>query len=72
MPYPRAPYYVLVCVAVILIGFWPSYFAPWSTVPWQFHAHGIAAHTLQHAHLRRGLVARTGQAQINALAQRQA
>ena len=43
MPYPRAPYYVLVCVAVIVAGFWPTYFAKWSTVPWQFHAHGIAA-----------------------------
>jgi hypothetical protein len=43
MPYPRAPYYVLLCMAVIVAGFWPSYFALWSTVPWQFHAHGVAA-----------------------------
>ena len=43
MPYRHAPYYVLVCVAVILAGFWPSYFAKWGNVPWQFHAHGIAA-----------------------------
>ena len=43
MPYPRAPYYVLACIAVILAGFWPTYFAQWGSVPWQFHAHGIAA-----------------------------
>jgi hypothetical protein len=30
-------------IAVILIGFWPSYFAAGTPVPWQFHAHGMAA-----------------------------
>lgn len=43
MPYPRAHYYVLACMAVIVAGFWPSYFAQWTAVPWQFHAHGVAA-----------------------------
>ncbi len=43
MPYKHAPYYVLVVIAVILAGFWPSYFAAWGSVPWQFHAHGVAA-----------------------------
>ena len=43
MPYPRAPYYVLVCMAVIVAGFWSSYFVQWGSVPWQFHAHGVAA-----------------------------
>jgi hypothetical protein len=43
MPYPRAHYYVLVVIAVIVAGFWPSYFGVWGTVPWQFHAHGVAA-----------------------------
>jgi hypothetical protein len=43
MPYRNAPYYVLVCIAVIVAGFWPSYFAAEGVVPWQFHAHGIAA-----------------------------
>jgi hypothetical protein len=43
MPYRHAPYYVLVCIAVIVAGFWPSYFAKWGSVPWQFHAHGVAA-----------------------------
>ena len=43
MPYPRAHYYVLVVVAVIIAGFWPSYFSVWGHVPWQFHAHGVAA-----------------------------
>ena len=43
MPYPRAHYYVLVVMGVIAAGFWPSYFAVWGAVPWQFHAHGVAA-----------------------------
>ena len=43
MPYPRAHYYVLAVIAVIIAGFWPSYFGVWGTVPWQFHAHGVAA-----------------------------
>ena len=43
MPYRNAPYFVLFCIAVIVAGFWPSYFAKWGAVPWQFHAHGIAA-----------------------------
>ena len=43
MPYPRAHVYVLIVIAVIAVGFWPSYFAPFGTVPWQFHAHGVAA-----------------------------
>ncbi|HEU5286061.1 MAG TPA: hypothetical protein VFU20_06065 [Sphingomicrobium sp.] len=43
MPYRHAPYYVLFVIAVIALGFWPSYFAKWGSVPWQFHAHGVAA-----------------------------
>ena len=43
MPYPRAHYYVLGVMAVIVAGFWPSYFGVWGNVPWQFHAHGVAA-----------------------------
>lgn len=43
MPYRHAPYYILAVMAVIVAGFWPSYFAVWGEVPWQFHAHGIAA-----------------------------
>jgi hypothetical protein len=43
MPYRHAHYYVLVVIAVIVAGFWPSYFAASDSVPWQFHAHGIAA-----------------------------
>ena len=43
MPYRHAHYYVLLCMAVIVTGFWPSYFLPFATVPWQFHAHGVAA-----------------------------
>jgi hypothetical protein len=43
MPYPRAHYYVAIVMAVIVAGFWPSYFSVWGSVPWQFHAHGVAA-----------------------------
>ena len=43
MPYAQAPYYILVCIAVIVAGFWESYFAKSGDVPWQFHAHGVAA-----------------------------
>jgi hypothetical protein len=43
MPYRHAPYYLVGCIAVIIAGFWPSYFSVWTNVPWQFHAHGIAA-----------------------------
>jgi len=43
MPYRHAPYYMFAVMAVIVAGFWPSYFSVWGTVPWQFHAHGIAA-----------------------------
>jgi hypothetical protein len=43
MPYRHAPYYMLVVIGVIVAGFWPSYFSIWGAVPWQFHAHGVAA-----------------------------
>jgi len=43
VPYRNAPYYVLFVLAVIGVGFWPSYFTKWTDVPWQFHAHGVAA-----------------------------
>jgi hypothetical protein len=43
MPYPRAHFYVLAVIGVIVAGFWPTYFAASNTVPWQFHAHGMAA-----------------------------
>ena len=43
MPYRHAHFYVLAVMAVIVAGFWPSYFAVWGNVPWQFHAHGVAA-----------------------------
>jgi hypothetical protein len=33
----------LICIAVIIAGFWESYFSAWGQVPWQFHAHGVAA-----------------------------
>ncbi|QNN64607.1 hypothetical protein H9L12_09925 [Sphingomonas rhizophila] len=43
MPYPRAHYYVLFVIAVIVAGFWTSYFSVFGVSPWQFHAHGMAA-----------------------------
>lgn len=43
MPYERARYYMFGVIGVIIVGFWPSYFSVVTNVPWQFHAHGIAA-----------------------------
>ncbi len=43
MPFRHAHYYVLFVLAVIGLGFWPSYFSTIGHVPWQFHAHGVAA-----------------------------
>lgn len=43
MPYAQARYWMLGVIAVILVGFWPSYWATVTDVPWQFHAHGVAA-----------------------------
>lgn len=43
MPYRSAPYWLLLTIVVIAVGFWPSYFAKAASVPWQFHAHGVAA-----------------------------
>ncbi len=43
MPYRTARYYILFVIAVILLGFWGSYFAMLTNVPWQFHVHGIAS-----------------------------
>jgi hypothetical protein len=43
MPYREARYAMLLVIGVLIAGFWPSYFAVVPTVPWQFHAHGVAA-----------------------------
>jgi hypothetical protein len=43
MPYPRAHYYVLGVIAVIIAGFWPSYWAVLGTSRWQFHLHGAVS-----------------------------
>jgi hypothetical protein len=43
MPYSNARYYVVIVIGVIILGFWPSYFSVVTNVPWQFHAHGVAA-----------------------------
>ena len=43
MPYPRAYLYMFGVIAVIVVGFWPSYFAVAGNLPWQFHTHGVAA-----------------------------
>ena len=40
MPYRNAPYYVAVVIAVILLGFGPSYWSVLPTSRWQFHLHG--------------------------------
>lgn len=43
MPYSNARYWMLLVIAVIIVGFWPSYWSTIGNVPWQFHAHGAAA-----------------------------
>lgn len=43
MPYRNAHWYVLLVMAVIVAGFWETYFQVWNEVPWQFHAHAVAA-----------------------------
>ncbi len=43
MPYRHAYLYVLFVLVVIGLGFWPSYWSTIGKVPWQFHAHGVAA-----------------------------
>ena len=43
MPYPRAHFYVLLVIVVIVAGFWESYFSTFAQGPWQFHAHGVGA-----------------------------
>lgn len=41
MPYRSAPYWVAGVIAVILAGFWPSYWSTFGTSRWQFHLHGV-------------------------------
>ena len=43
MPYKHAPYYVAAVIAVIILGFWPSYWSVLGTSRWQFHLHGAAS-----------------------------
>lgn len=43
MPYRQAHWWVLACLGVILLGFWPSYWSVVGTSPWEFHLHGIVA-----------------------------
>lgn len=40
MPYRSAPYWVAGVIAVILSGFWPSYWSVLGGSRWQFHLHG--------------------------------
>lgn len=43
MPYRHAHWWVLLVIAVILGGFWPSYWSTITTSRWQFHLHGLIA-----------------------------
>lgn len=43
MPYRNAHWWVLLVVAVIIVGFWPSYWSSFGTSQWQFHLHGVIA-----------------------------
>jgi hypothetical protein len=43
MPYRNAPYYVAFVIAVIAVGFWPSYWSVLGGSLWQFHLHGAVS-----------------------------
>jgi hypothetical protein len=43
MPYRNAHLYMIGVIGVLILGFWPSYFAVLRSSPWQFHAHGVAS-----------------------------
>jgi len=43
MPYRYAKYFVGLTLAVIIIGFWDSYFVPIAEVPTAFHVHAFTA-----------------------------
>lgn len=43
VPYPRAPFYLLLLTAVTVFGFWPSYFARLRETDLIHHFHGIVA-----------------------------
>lgn len=43
MPYRQAKYFVGLTLAVIIIGFWSSYFVPIADVPTAFHVHAFTA-----------------------------
>lgn len=43
MPYRHAHFFVGAVLAVILAGFWASYFAPRDAIPLAFHVHAISA-----------------------------
>lgn len=45
MPYRHAKYFVGFVLAVIIIGFWDSYFIPIAEVPTAFHVHAFTATT---------------------------
>ncbi|MDJ0759211.1 MAG: hypothetical protein QNJ19_07425 [Woeseiaceae bacterium] len=43
MPYRKAHYFIALTLVVIVIGFWGSYFQPFSSVPLAFHVHAGTA-----------------------------
>lgn len=43
MPYPRAHWYVIGVIGIIIIGFWPSYFSQAPDAPWEFHFHAVTS-----------------------------
>jgi hypothetical protein len=43
MPYARAHWYILSLFPLILLAFWPNYFATFRSASWEFHAHGATA-----------------------------
>ncbi len=43
LPYKSAPYWVLLVLVVIALGFWPTFFSNLETASISFHVHGITA-----------------------------
>lgn len=43
MPYRHAHWYILALFPLIVLAFWPNYFATFGSASWEFHAHGATA-----------------------------
>ncbi|WP_343344063.1 hypothetical protein WJT74_09375 [Sphingomicrobium sp. XHP0239] len=73
MPYRHAHWWVLACLGVILLGFWPSYWSQAGSARWEFHLHGavatvwvimVATQSWSIHHKKRALHRATGQSSL--------